>query len=84
MSDRPGTRITLVYTSDPYSDLQPGAEGTVMFTDSIGTVHVAWDNGSTLGMVPQEDWWDAIAGNASETSGATKAESDPESSDGDH
>ena len=25
--------------------------------DDVGTVHVRWDNGSTLGLVPGEDRW---------------------------
>lgn len=50
-----GTRIELYNTSDPFTRLMPGDRGTVMFIDSIGTVHVKWDNGSTLGMIPGED-----------------------------
>ena len=26
-----------------------GTQGTVRFVDDIGTVHVSWDNGSSLG-----------------------------------
>jgi len=50
-----GDRIELVSTSDPYTNLKPGDRGTVSLIDSQGTVHVQWDNGSTLGMVPGED-----------------------------
>jgi hypothetical protein len=50
-----GKRIELLSTSDPYTKLKPGDRGTVQFIDDIGTVHVAWDNGSTLGLVPGED-----------------------------
>lgn len=57
MSAKPGQRVRLVYTSDPYSDLPVGSEGTVMFVDALGTVHVAWDSGSTLGLIPGEDKW---------------------------
>jgi hypothetical protein len=28
--------------------------------DDLGTVHVRWDNGSTLGLVPGEDRWEEI------------------------
>ena len=34
---------------DPYSRLPPGLKGTVVAVDDIGTVHFAWDNGSSLG-----------------------------------
>lgn len=55
-----GKRVRLVRTSDPYTDLRPGAEGEVNFVDSIGTLHVHWDSGSTLGLVPGEDVWQII------------------------
>lgn len=32
-----------------------GTTGTVRHVDDIGTIHVAWDNGSTLGVVYGED-----------------------------
>jgi hypothetical protein len=51
----PGDRVILKYTSDPYTNLKPGDEGTVDHIDDIGIVHIDWDNGSTLGLVPGED-----------------------------
>jgi hypothetical protein len=50
-----GKRVRLINTSDPYTQLRPGDEGTVDFLDDLGTVHVLWDNGSSLGMVRGED-----------------------------
>ncbi len=50
-----GKRIELISTSDPHTELKPGDRGTVDFVDDIGTIHVVWDNGSTLGLVPGED-----------------------------
>lgn len=55
-----GTRIRLVHTTDPYTRLAPGTEGTVSFIDSLGTVNVNWDGGSTLGLVPGEDEFEVI------------------------
>lgn len=55
--ERVEQRVRLVRTSDPYTNLQPGDEGAVMMIDDIGTLHVRWDNGSTLGLVPGEDDW---------------------------
>lgn len=69
MSEQPGQRVRLVYTSDLYSDLPVGSEGTVQFVDDLGTVHVAWDSGSTLGLIPVEDWWSVIAESNAEPSG---------------
>ena len=41
---------------DPYcQDLKPGMLGTVMQVDDIGTIHVSWDCGSSLGVVFGED-----------------------------
>jgi len=47
---QPGTRVELVSITDPYTNLKPGNRGTVDSIDSIGTVFVNWDNGSTLGV----------------------------------
>lgn len=44
-----GSRIELVSMDDPYSKLKAGDKGTVKFVDDIGTVHITWDNGSSLG-----------------------------------
>ena len=51
-----GTRVELVHMDDPYNrKLVPGCKGTVVAVDSIGTIHVAWDCGSSLGIVYGED-----------------------------
>lgn len=35
--------------NDPYVQMPAGLKGTVMFVDDIGTVHIDWENGSSLG-----------------------------------
>jgi Domain of unknown function (DUF4314) len=55
-----GDRVELVYTSDPYTRLEPGARGTVTFVNSLGTEHVRWDDGHSLGLVRGEDCWRTI------------------------
>lgn len=57
-----GDRVRFVHTSDRYSDLKPGEEGTVAFVDNLGTIHVDWDNGSGLGLVPGHDQWINLGG----------------------
>lgn len=47
----PGTRVRLEYMGDMQAP-PPGTEGTVKCVDSAGTVHITWDNGSSLGAVP--------------------------------
>ena len=56
-----GSRIKLIRMEDPYCrDLKSGMMGTVMHVDDIGTIHVAWDCGSTLGVVYGEDYCTVI------------------------
>ena len=50
-----GTRIRLNELRDPYTKMAPGTTGTLMMIDDIGTFHVKWDNGRTLGLVYGED-----------------------------
>ena len=50
-----GRRIICVEMNDPYNPVPSGTLGTVRVVDSCGTIHVSWDNGSTLGLVPDED-----------------------------
>ena len=51
----PGTRVELLRMNDPYTKLSPGATGTVSGVDDIGTIHVSWDCGSSLGVAYGED-----------------------------
>lgn len=46
-----GTRVELVHMDDPYTSLTTGDKGTVRFVDDIGTIHISWDCGSSLGAV---------------------------------
>jgi hypothetical protein len=49
---RPGQRIALVATTDPHTDLRPGAEGTVRsFNHALQQLNVDWDSGSRLSML---------------------------------
>lgn len=53
-------RVRLIRTTDPHTQLVPGAEGTVVQVDDLGTVHVRWDDGGTLGLIPGVDKWDDL------------------------
>jgi len=46
-----GDRVELISTNDLYTWLRPGMLGIVRFVDDLGTIHIAWDDGSRLGMV---------------------------------
>lgn len=50
-----GTRVQLDYMEDPYTRIPKGSKGTVVAVDDIGTIHVSWDCGSSLGVVYGED-----------------------------
>jgi len=52
---RPGARVRLIHMDDPYSKLSDGDEGTIDHIDDTGTIHVKWDTGSTLGLIPEVD-----------------------------
>ena len=51
-----GCRVELVHMDDPYNTkLVPGYKGTVKGVDDMGTIHVQWDCGSSLGVAYGED-----------------------------
>jgi hypothetical protein len=50
-----GKRVKCIWMDDPYHPVPPQTKGTVDHVDDIGTLHVKWDNGSTLGLVPHSD-----------------------------
>lgn len=50
-----GTRIELISMEDPYSPIESGTKGTVVHVDDMGTLHMKWDNGRSLGLIPGED-----------------------------
>jgi hypothetical protein len=53
--------VQLVRCNDPYTRLTPGEQGTVGFIDSLGTVSVKWDSGSSLGLVREDgDAWTVL------------------------
>ena len=49
-----GTKVKLVEMNDIQAP-PIGTLGTVMYVDDIGTIHIKWDNGSTLGAAYPED-----------------------------
>ena len=45
-----GCKVVLHYMDDPQAP-PSGTIGEVVFVDSMGTIHVAWETGSSLGLV---------------------------------
>ncbi len=56
----PGIRIKLVKMDDIQAP-PVGTEGTILGVDDIGSVMVAWDNGSSLKVFLEEDIIDIIS-----------------------
>jgi hypothetical protein len=54
-------RVRLRRCQDMVISLPPGLEGTVVARDDAGTVHVLWDNGARLGLIPGIDEWEELA-----------------------
>ena len=45
----------LLCMNDPHHPVESGTRGTVEHVDDMGTIHMRWDNGRGLGIVPGED-----------------------------
>lgn len=50
----PGTRIQLNHMEDKWA-VPDGTRGAVDHVDDAGQIHMKWDNGRTLAIVPQVD-----------------------------
>ncbi|WP_330640462.1 DUF4314 domain-containing protein [Acetatifactor aquisgranensis] len=51
-----GCRVELIKMDDPYREMPPGMRGVVTGVDDSGSIHVNWENGSSLAVVYCEDY----------------------------
>lgn len=49
-----GTKVQLDYMDDPFG-LAEGTKGEVVMVDSAGQIHVRWETGSHLALIPGVD-----------------------------
>ena len=49
-----GKRIKCIWMNDP-QPVEPQTKGTVDHVDDRGQLHVKWDNGRTLALIPHSD-----------------------------
>jgi hypothetical protein len=54
-----GTKVKLTHMEDLHAPAK-GTTGIVKLVDDIGTIHVKWENGSTLGLIEGEDTFEII------------------------
>lgn len=52
---KPGLRIKLIKMHDDPRPVDDDMEGVIDHVDSLGTIHVEWDNGRVLGVIPNHD-----------------------------
>ena len=62
-----GTRIRLNRMDDPYAPIPPGTTGSVDYIDDSGNIHMKWDNGRTLSLIPGEDDFTIITNEAAKS-----------------
>ena len=55
-----GQRVRMIHMKDAVAPVPTGTEGTIKFKDDAGQIHVKWDNGSTLAIIPGEDKYEII------------------------
>ena len=53
------TKIRLIHMND-YQAPPADTIGTVTSIDDMGTIHVSWENGSSLGLISGEDSFEKI------------------------
>lgn len=54
-----GKRVKLISMNDPYP-IPSGTLGTIVRVDDMSNIHVHWDNGSSLSLLPDEDQFEIL------------------------
>lgn len=56
----PGTKIKLIEMNNDPDPIEPGTIGKVDFVDDAGHIHMKWDNGRSLALIPNVDKFSII------------------------
>lgn len=57
-----GTKIQLISMRDEKYPVLPGTVGEVTHIDDAGSVHMKWQNGSCLALIPEVDSFRVVPG----------------------
>ena len=55
-----GSTVRCLNMDDPYAPIPIGMLGTVEFVDDMGTIHVHWSNGPSLGLIYGKDSFERV------------------------
>jgi hypothetical protein len=59
-SDIINKRVKLIRMEDPYTKLKKGDEGFITKIDDIGNIHVKWDSGLSISLIPEVDEYEIL------------------------
>lgn len=68
----PGTRLELIGMDDPFAPVPAGMRGTVDYVDDQSQIHMKWDNGSGLALIPDTDSFRRLSAKEIEAENAVK------------
>lgn len=54
-----GKRVRMIHMED-VDPIQPGQCGVVQFVDDLNQLHVQWDDGRTLAIIPEKDQFEVL------------------------
>lgn len=69
----PGTRLELIGMEDLFAPVPAGTRGTVLYVDDQSQIHVKWDNGSGLALIPDTDSFRRLSAKELEAEHTAKA-----------
>jgi hypothetical protein len=59
-----GTKVRLIFMADEPYPVPSGTVGEVTHVDDMGNIHVHWQNGSGLALIPESDRFCVLRGDS--------------------